>query len=185
MPLTAQFLSDTTTNTKISRGRKFTRKSVAERYWKYVENSNKSDCWNWLGHKDKLGYGRLNVFFGDNQKPILAHRIALALSGIDVPQHKCVLHECDNPSCCNPNHLRLGSKHDNNSDMRIKKRSARGEINGKAVLSNDDAIAIKDALNAGIIGRQLAKQYNVSESTISSIKHGTRWIYLEELRKVA
>jgi DNA-binding NarL/FixJ family response regulator len=92
------------------------------------------------------------------------------------------MHICDNPSCVNPKHLRLGTKRENNSDMREKKRSARGQRNGKAKLTNEQAIAIADGLKRGETGRSLAKRFGVSEITVSMIKHGKRWIYLDELR---
>jgi hypothetical protein len=140
-------------------------------------------CWDSSFTKDPLGYARLSVWKNGKLTPMLLHRIVLALSGVDVPPNKCVMHTCDNPSCVNPDHLVLGTKHDNNSDMRIKKRSARGDVNGKAILSNSEAIAIKDALSGGAVGQRLAEKYNVSPATISSIKHGKRWIYLYELRE--
>ena len=150
-------------------------RTVEERFWRFVQVF--PGCWDWSGFKDKNGYSRLNV----GKLPKLAHRLSLQIHGIDVPDDLCVLHTCDNPSCCNPKHLRIGTKGENNADMRLKKRSARGQRNGKAKLTNAEAIAIKAGLDRGESGKSLADQFNISQATVSSIRHGTRWIYLSEL----
>lgn len=150
-----------------------------ERFWKYV--IVKDGCWDWSGSKDKLGYCRISRVVNGRRAPMLAHRLSMQIHGVELTDDVCVMHVCDNPSCCNPEHLRVGTKADNNADMRIKKRSARGDRNGKAKLTNAEAIAIKAALVAGAKVNDLARRFNISPSTVSSIKYGTRWIYLAEL----
>jgi len=75
-------------------------------------------CWEWTGPTNPRGYGVATV---DN-KSIGAHRLALKLSGVDVPDGKDVCHSCDNPSCVNPEHLWVGSRRQNLADARDKKR---------------------------------------------------------------
>lgn len=79
-----------------------------------------SGCLEWIGHKDRKGYGR----FASQSGEILAHRLAYIMHhGPIGRQH--VLHRCDNPSCVNPQHLFLGSNQDNMDDMVAKGRSSR------------------------------------------------------------
>jgi hypothetical protein len=76
-------------------------------------------CWEWTASKNDHGYGRMTAGRGVNLK---AHRVAYELHNGPVPDDKCVLHECDNPPCCNPLHLFLGTKKDNTHDMMAKGR---------------------------------------------------------------
>jgi hypothetical protein len=74
-------------------------------------------CWAWRGYR-WLGYGRVNV----GKMPRLAHRVAFELFHGPIPDGLCVCHRCDNPQCCNPGHLFLGTLTDNNRDMTEKGR---------------------------------------------------------------
>ena len=40
-----------------------------------------------------------------------------------IPEGKWLLHSCDNHSCCNPGHLRLGTPAENTNDMMTRRRS--------------------------------------------------------------
>lgn len=55
-----------------------------------------------------------------------SHRFSWFLEKGAVPKNMCVLHKCDNPSCCNPNHLFLGTNMDNVKDRVKKGRSSGG-----------------------------------------------------------
>lgn len=86
-----------------------------------------SGCIEWKACKSKKGYGQLRK----NKKTYLAHRLSFyAATGID-PVDKLVCHQCDNPSCVNPDHLWLGTNADNMIDMKIKGRKKKNHcING-------------------------------------------------------
>lgn len=98
----------------------------AERFWKSVAVADDSDaCWVWTGCKSRAGYGVISIStHGQKAKVVYSHRIAVLIStGVD-PVGKHVCHRCDNPPCCNPKHLFLGSQQDNCADMRSKGRGA-------------------------------------------------------------
>ena len=88
-------------------------------------------CWEWLGYRNKCGYGRL-TFRG---KKTLAPRMAWMVFVAEIPDGMKVLHRCDNPPCINPEHLFLGSDRDNVADC-IKKGRFRGIENSPLKLGN-------------------------------------------------
>jgi len=88
----------------------------------------------------------------------------------------CVLHRCDNPPCCNPAHLFLGTRTDNSAD-KVAKGRARGnptcgEAHPQAKLSPADVLAIRDSSEPQ---REVARRFGVSHSLISAIRRGTLW----------
>jgi len=77
----------------------------------------------WAAGKNGVGYGVFYCDTGTGKKAVLAHRFALGVTlKKDLPRKLFVLHSCDNPSCVNPNHLRLGTQRDNVRDAIIRKR---------------------------------------------------------------
>ena len=86
--------------------------------------SGPDDCWVWQGATSGLKkYGRLKV----GGRLYLPHRLMAFLAGmVDSPTEPqraaCVLHRCDNPKCCSPRHLWVGSLSDNMLDCASKGR---------------------------------------------------------------
>ncbi|MGH7022198.1 MAG: HNH endonuclease signature motif containing protein [Caulobacteraceae bacterium] len=95
--------------------------SVAERLAAWVEIDPRSGCHLWTGHRDQGGYGRMSV----NKRNRAVHRVAWELVNGPIPEGMLALHICDNPRCCNPAHLKLGTQADNNRD-RIAKGRGKG-----------------------------------------------------------
>ena len=92
--------------------------NTPEKFWKRVAKGSPEGCWDWLGGTAS-GYGKISW----QGKVVSAHRLAYTLTYGEIQQGMCVMHTCDNPRCCNPQHLTLGTVKDNNRDRRDKQRS--------------------------------------------------------------
>jgi hypothetical protein len=82
-----------------------------------------------------------------------------------------VLHACDNPPCCNPEHLSWGTQRENTADRVAKGRSARGERNGKSKLTDAQRAEVA---RSGLPDETLMRLYGVSQSTIRRAKAAGR-----------
>lgn len=99
------------------------RKPVADRLAQRLVKDDTTGCLLWRGSLNEKGYGQIAVEPG---KPGLTHRVAWEIYRGPIPNGLCVLHRCDIPACCNPEHLFLGTKADNNADMIAKGRARQG-----------------------------------------------------------
>jgi hypothetical protein len=148
----------------------------AGRFWSKVAGpTGQKGCRHWLGALDKRGYGRAQIItsFGKLRR---AHRIAFFLATGIWPGGKGVCHTCDNPPCCKPKHLFLGTVADNNADMVAKGRQANGSMIGVHKLSGTDVAEIKRLYRSqrflGIITQKdLARRFGVSINTIQYTLH--------------
>lgn len=138
------------------------KKSVEERFWSKV---NKTDtCWIWTANAQRYGYFTLSSI----ERSELAHRVAWLLTYGPVPDGLNVLHKCDNTLCVNPDHLYLGTQHQN-----IKDCISRGRRNDDlTILTPEQAQEIRSSL---LSQRKLAIEYNVSQTLIFRIRHNLRY----------
>lgn len=92
-----------------------------QRFWSKVDIKGANDCWPWKAKSRGVnGYGLLKHFSGAN---IIASRISCFLAHGAPPYSGArTLHSCDNPPCCNPQHLRWGTAKDNVEDAMKRKR---------------------------------------------------------------
>ena len=80
---------------------------------------SESDCILWSGNADKDGYGKIYW----NKRHRRTHQVVWELSREKkIPKGNIIQHECDNPSCVNPEHLKLGTWLSNMQDKVIKGR---------------------------------------------------------------
>jgi hypothetical protein len=96
--------------------------SIEKRLRAYAKIDPETGCHLWSGHRDPLGYGTLMI---DRSKRVPAHRAAWEVAHGPIPAGMVVMHTCDNPPCCNPEHLALGTRADNNRD-RFRKGRGKG-----------------------------------------------------------
>jgi hypothetical protein len=96
-----------------------------DRFWSKVATAGPDDCWPWTAATTPKGYGRWTYREGGKNCHTTAHRKAWELANGPIPAGFQVLHRCDNPPCCNPAHLWLGTHRDNMADKVAKGRQSR------------------------------------------------------------
>lgn len=151
--------------------------AIHARFWAKVDKRSPDECWPWQASTTRLGYGSFGF---ERRKVLLAHRVAYMLCNGEIPKGEghhgaVVMHACDNRSCCNPAHLRLGTQADNIADMKAKGRRKNklvGEDVAGAVLTAEDVLKIRTDTR---IQSVIAAEYNVVQSTIQKIKSGRTW----------
>lgn len=160
--------------------RVYARSDVAVRFWARVDNRGNENCWPFLGAHTTDGYGHFQVGSrrDGSRRMVYAHRLAWELTHGKIPQGQLACHKCDQPSCCNPSHLFLGSSADNVADMDAKGRrvatAMKGERHGRAKLTDDDVRNIRRI--AGHESRRSTSiRFGVTEKTIGSIQRGDTW----------
>ena len=132
----------------------------------------KSDgCWEWTAGKTVDGYGKFD-FAGKTQH---AHRVAYQLYIGEITAGLLVCHRCDNRKCVNPAHLFLGTQADNMRDCMDKGRRASGEKHYRSKLIEEQVIEIRLKYAEGATQVNLAKEYGMSQTTISEIVRHCIW----------
>lgn len=186
----------------------FLSESRVDLFWTRVSVAdNDSDCWPWLGtlRSKENPYGVFRS--GGRRHP--SHRLAWEFTFGPIPEGMSVCHRCDNPPCCNPAHLFLGTNLDNIADRHNKGRdasglrngkytrpaatprgtrhgrhtkpqsTARGERHGFAKLSENDVRRILDAYARGIERKVIAQEFGVGYQAIWDITKGRSWTHIK------
>lgn len=151
-----------------------TKEFIQNRFWTKVRKRSNDECWEWTGPRSSGGYG----LFGIKRININAHRFAYKDTFGEFPAHLCVLHKCDNPPCCNPSHLFLGTNKDNTDDCIRKgrhKKPTLGEDHPMHKLSESDVIKMRRLYSGGMSAGQIAKRFGVSKVTTIAAISGYTW----------
>lgn len=155
-----------------------------EKFWSRVAIGSPDECWLWQGWRNPKGYGYVDFMRELGSKRRIkfgAHRVSAFLIHGNAPAdkpHTC--HICDNPPCCNYDHLFYGSKVDNMRDAAAKERLAfqckedslaliSGVLNYQSQLTVDDVLAIR---KSGLSQKETGVLYGLSQASISRIMRG-------------
>lgn len=125
-------------------------------------------CVEWQAGRDRDGYGRTRY----EKRRMGAHQVAWVLAFGPIPQGLWVLHDCDNPPCCNPSHLHLGTHAENIAEKVARGRQARGERAGPAKLNIDAVVEIRSTTTDS---RILAARFGVSRILIYMVRTRRLW----------
>ncbi len=151
------------------------RLSREQQFWAKVSPEPNTGCWLWTGSYARGGYGQ----FGNGKR---AHRVAWEYARGSIPLGLFVCHRCDNPTCCNPEHLFLGTHLDNEQDKDAKDRRPRGAETVLAKLTDEEVLSIRrEYASSRIRQRDLARKYGVGQASIHYIVTGKHWAHLGEI----
>ena len=161
-------------------------KTEIGRFWKKVDKTGKcwTDktgkywmCWDWTAATNRDGYGRFSV----NHELYTAHQISwmLANNQTTIPAGMYVRHDCDRPTCVNPEHLRLGTPKENAQERVLKGRanfrsgedSPASKVNWRIV--NEIRARYNPKTKHGYLN--LSKEYGISRTAVRSIVKHLSW----------
>ena len=150
---------------------------IEERFWKFIVK--KESCWSWIGNKAN-GYGRISTG-KKSEGYTLAHRLSWEIHNKQkIPDGMFVMHKCDNPECCNPKHLMIGTPKENTQDMIAKGRkrvvAPLGAENGKSILNEEKVRLIR---SSDLPHAKLAKLLEVSPSCVRGVRIGRTWSHIK------
>jgi hypothetical protein len=143
------------------------RASAEERFWAKVTRAAGNACWGWTGAKKSHGYGTFMV----DGVLVSANRFSYELHYGPIPEGLFACHRCDNPPCCNPAHLFLGTQAENMDDARRKGRTR----SGNARLTAATVRVATDRRAAGASFEAIAAELGVSRKTISRAVQGVTY----------
>jgi hypothetical protein len=164
------------------------RKDPKEYLYANLDFQAPSGCWNWTGNKNDRGYGTFrNRIMGDYmgfKKATAASRASWVIHNGLIAANDWVLHKCDNPACCNPAHLYIGTPQQNVDDMVSRERNSRGEDRPAAILKEADIREIrrlrgKRSDKHRVKVKELAEMFSVSPHTIKHVIYGEAWTHVE------
>ena len=118
-------------------------------------------CWNWTGSLNTCGYGQVKAG-GENWT---SHRASWTVFRGAIPEGLNVLHHCDNPKCCNPEHLYLGTHTDNMRDM-IRRGRRKKKTGPKFPIEKLTEDQIRQIQSSDEIGAHLAKKMGISKAVV-------------------
>ncbi len=135
-----------------------------KRFWAKVDRRQPEECWPWTALKVNNGSGQEYGHFRYKRKMVRAHRVSFSITKGPIPFGAVIRHTCDNPLCCNPNHLISGTQKENVQDRYDRGRAVhlRGEEHGMAKLTEEKVREIRKRISNGESRRPLAKEFGVS-----------------------
>lgn len=137
-------------------------------------------CIEWMGTRNKpqakseKGYGRIMIK-GKNR---VAHREYWSMVKGPIPEWLHCLHKCNNPACCNLDHLYIGTRVDNMHDKYAAGTHTGGSKAWNTILNDSKVFNIWQMLAHGLSSKFVALFFHVSKGAIDQIKYGNSWKHI-------
>lgn len=149
---------------------------LAERARALVDSSpGPGACWPWTGKKARHGYGLLPVYIGGRKTVLFtATRVLWEIENGPIPDGHEVCHTCDNPPCCNLEHLFIGTRSDN-----VRDALAKGRFTQNQILVPEEVREVRAMYAAGISIATIADRYHMAKVSIDNIVHDRKWKWID------
>ncbi len=148
---------------------------ILERFWSKVNVKKLDDgtddldaCMEWTAGINYYNYSQFTI----GGTHYLGHRFIYECFNGPVDFDLVVRHYvCNNPSCVNPKHLKIGTQKENIEDMMLAGRQSKNTeyLNKKQVLE------IKELLDSGVKIKIIAEKFNIHIQSVSNIRRGNYW----------
>lgn len=166
---------------------KIPRVPLADRLWaKCIRTAN--GCLEWQGYRGSYGYGSIGTGGASGAgggRTVRTHQAAWVVTYGPIPVGYFVCHTCDNPPCCDPAHLFLGTPRDNTQDMirKNRARNALGSACGSSRLTEEQVTEIRrryikgmrPGRRTGCSATELGATFGVGKRAILYITNGDTW----------
>lgn len=127
-------------------------------------------CLEWQHGRTSKGYGRF--------KEVYAHRESAKRAGMRI-EGTVVRHQCDNPPCIEPAHLRPGSQSQNLKEMVARgRRDYHGTNSPRAILTEEQVREARN-LKGKLTARAIGDRYGVTKAAINSLLAGKTWRHVK------
>lgn len=135
------------------------------------------DCWNWTGALQSCGSVPTMRWQG---KVGAVRRFILLDQGVNLTKHLAT-YTCANPQCVNPEHIAPTTRkrvqvrtvtESNYTANPVRRKRVSDKARQRAKLTLDQALAIREADGNQ---HEIARQFGVSQATVSVIKRGKTW----------
>lgn len=166
--------------------RRRTESEDIEAFWQKVKVGEVDKCWEWQGSRGRTGYGfttwgERRIKRGSRSRRA-AHRLSYIIHFGEIPEGLFVCHHCDNPPCCNPRHLFLGTNKDNMQDRHRKGRyntAEKGTDRYNSKLTPELVRYIRQKKSEGMSDQNLSREIGVSRMAIWFVRTGKRWAHVQ------
>lgn len=166
-------------------------------FWEKVDQRGPDECWPWTAATATNGYGVFGVLRKDRgewcHRQWKSHRLAWSFVNGFIPEGMVIRHSCDNPPCCNPRHLLLGTGNDNVADKVMRNRQsrgplhsqimqvviARGEQSGNARLTERVVRQMRAEFQSGAPTAEIARRFDVSVPTAYRVTTYRSWRHIQ------
>ena len=144
------------------------------KFWDNVNVGSANECWDWKGSLSCGGYG---IYTDLDKHGAIAHVIAYNLAHGEVPSGLEVSHQCHNPRCCAPHHLRAITHQENMAEAGERRR-------GKPlrVLSEDVVRTARLLRDAGELIKVIAAKFSVRADTMALAINRKTWAWVDEVK---
>jgi len=149
-----------------------------ERFVSNIAFAGPDECWRWTAGCFHGGYGQFRL----RHKKVKAHRAYYEHEVAAIPPGMILCHRCNNPPCCNPAHLFVGTNADNTADCKRKGRlksspppGRSGESNPSARMTLNAVELIRLERKGGATYADIAAKFNISQSQARNIVTRKCW----------